>query len=132
MLRFLQVLSQLYQGLEPSHPPPTFEKYEFPHPTLDMIEKYLPLMPHLAKTCNTQELGSRYAELNESTASINWRIEKHQLQMLHTKLVKGLDPAFKLSEQDCLTAYIVSVLNRCVEVPIRTVTNAASASSPLM
>lgn len=123
LLRFMHMLSQLYQGLEVSYPSATFEKHEFSVPGPPTIEKYLPVMAHLVETYYHSELGTKYAELNRSISRVDWRIPRSQIEKLRAKIQ---DPLLKLSIQDCLTAYVVTVINRCATTPIDKVRNAAS------
>jgi hypothetical protein len=89
----------------------------------------VPTMPHLAETFHVSELGRRYSELRQDMVRLCWHINGHQLDILHATLLATLAmPTTKVSPQDCLTAYFVTALNRCADVVIRKVTNAAGVS----
>ncbi|KAI0956988.1 hypothetical protein AcW1_005528 [Taiwanofungus camphoratus] len=127
LLRFMHALSQSYQESSPAYPFPTFEKPDFPLPTPKLVEEYLPYMPHLAKLYPKSELGNLYAQLNENIVRINFRIEMDKLDRLRARVLKHVqDASLTVSIQDCLTAYIANVLNRCLDTPVRFITNAAS------
>lgn len=125
----MHALSQSYQESSPAYPFPTFEKPDFPLPTPKLVEEYLPYMPHLAKLYPKSELGNLYAQLNENIVRINFRIEMDKLDRLRARVLKHVqDASLTVSIQDCLTAYIANVLNRCLDTPVRFITNAASVS----
>jgi hypothetical protein len=121
--RFMNLVSQSYQGLAPSYPPPTFQKHWFPVPSAQSYQETLPLMPHFRETYHFCELGSMYAKANHSIVRVNKRIEKDQIEALRGRLRQNLS---ELSTQDCITAYIITVFNRSVDSPIVNVTNVAS------
>ncbi|KAI0362762.1 hypothetical protein OH77DRAFT_1515943 [Trametes cingulata] len=84
-------------------------------------------MPHLTETCPGAELGKRYAEMSVDTSWVSFKISSRQLNKLKEAVMKTVAPTdVRLSSQDVLTAYIIHTLNRHSEVPITTVTNAAS------
>lgn len=124
LLRFMHTLSQLYQGLEPSYPAPSFRKHVFASPDPDTLQRFGAMMPHLTGTFPVPEIYQRYAERNQSMSRIDWYVTQGQASLIrdHTN---GLS-FIPLSVQDCLTSYIVSTLNRCGYHTLSTVTNAAS------
>lgn len=127
LLRFMHCLSQCYQGLQPTFPRPTFTKHDLPRPSQETTERYLPLMPHLARTYPAAILRGLCAEANEDIHPIRIRISVDKLSRLRDRMAASIKATnVKISIQDCLTAYIVSVLQRCSGVSIRMVTNAAS------
>ncbi|KAI9056682.1 hypothetical protein FKP32DRAFT_1615814 [Trametes sanguinea] len=84
-------------------------------------------MPHLVETYSASEVGKRYADLKSNASSVKFKISEEQLSKLKDKVAKALGHADIVpTSQDVLTAYVVSVLNRCMDVPIKIVTNAAS------
>lgn len=141
----MHLLSQEYhhQGLNASYPgrhggpPPTFKKHIFPVPSAHSIEihSHSTSMSHLTEACPISELGEQYKRLGHSTSTVrvDWRFTKHALETLRTKVQSTLgEPQYTLSIQDCLTAYIVSIINRCTtSVPVQRVTNVASVSCVL-
>ncbi|KAK0240457.1 hypothetical protein EDD85DRAFT_825416 [Armillaria nabsnona] len=124
LLRFMHTLSQLYQGLQPSYPPPSFRKHKFTSPDIDILQRFEPMMPHLTGTFPVPEIYQRYAERNQSTRRIDWYVTQGQASLIrdHTNGFSSIP----LSVQDCLTSYIVSTFNRCGYHTLSTVTNAAS------
>ncbi|KZT65178.1 hypothetical protein DAEQUDRAFT_653195, partial [Daedalea quercina L-15889] len=58
-------------------------------------------------------------------ARVDFRVAQAALEQL-ADMVRGQTGERGVSKQDCLTAYVVTVLNRCGEGPIDVVTNAAS------
>lgn len=123
----MRLLSQTYQGLPPPDDPPTFTKPVFPAPNPDLIRDYMPSMPHLAETRPQSELGVAYAQNNSATERVDFHIEGRKLRQVREKVTRNLDATYsRPSIQDCLTAYLVTVLNRCLDTPISEITNAAS------
>lgn len=123
--RFMHLLSQCYQGLPPSYPYPSFTKHIFPTPESAAISELAPLMPHLVDAVHFSDVGTKYAARNGSTVRINWKISSAQVGALRDRIQGVGDSAVPLSRQDCLTAYIVTVLNRC-GASIDQVSNASS------
>ncbi|KIM58734.1 hypothetical protein SCLCIDRAFT_127632 [Scleroderma citrinum Foug A] len=70
------------------------------------------------------EVGAQFAEANKGVELLNWRFTGEELRRLHASISSSGQRA--LTIQDCLSAYIVTVLNRCREKPIRMVTNQAN------
>jgi hypothetical protein len=124
--RFMNLVSQSYQGLAPSYPPPTFQKHWFPVPSAQSCQEILPLMPHFRETYHFSELGSMYAKVNNSIVRVNKRIERDQIEALRERLRLNFS---ELSAQDCITAYIITVFNRFIDSPIVNVTNVASVGA---
>jgi hypothetical protein len=125
----MHLLSQLYQNLHPSHPPPSFYKHRFPTPSTESVRATLPLMPHFRQTYHLWELGPMYTKANHSIVRVEYRIERHQVEALRAKLRANMS---SLSVQDCLTAYVVTLFNRCIDPPILNVTNAACVGVELL
>ncbi|KAI0710387.1 hypothetical protein C8T65DRAFT_190108 [Cerioporus squamosus] len=127
LLRFMQLLSRRYQGDDGLPvPAPSFTKRSFYPPDATLIEAYSPLMLHLSHwACPVGEAGQRYAALNQQTAQVHFKITTGQLRTLRDRIVeRGAE--VRPSLQDCLTAYIVSVIDRHIDVPVTRLTNAAS------
>ncbi len=74
------------------------------------------------------EMGQRYAA-NKGAAEVAFKVTTKQLRMLRDRIVEGASLEVRPSLQDCLTAYLVNVINRYIEVPITQLTNVASVSS---
>lgn len=123
----MQLLSQNYQSVDQPAPLVTFDKKVFSSPDSSLVEQYAPLMHHLARTYPTEELPTRYAEMSTGISRVAFRVTEGQLSRLRETVCAGLDPkANKPSTHACLVAYIIHVLNRYLDAPIDTVTNAVS------
>lgn len=120
----MQTLSHAYQGT-PLPDPPTLAKHAFPIPSQELIERYKAAMPHLARTYHQSELAAHYASMNQDVARVDVRIAGLLLDRLAGEVREQTGDA-KISRQDCLTAYVVTILNRCETGHIGVVTNAAS------
>ncbi|KAI0670670.1 hypothetical protein C8Q78DRAFT_139122 [Trametes maxima] len=69
-------LSYLYQGNDlDGEVQASFIKREFLRPSESLVERYLPLMPHLTTTYSYVELGERYAAKNENTVWIKFKMK---------------------------------------------------------
>ncbi|OBZ73003.1 hypothetical protein A0H81_07143 [Grifola frondosa] len=93
----------------------------------ELVQSYLPLMPHLANSYPKSELHALYANMRKDIDRVDILIPEEKLCRLREKVSdrmhsSGSEPSI----QDCLTAYIVTVLDRCLDAPITTVTDAAS------
>ncbi|KAI8998910.1 hypothetical protein BD414DRAFT_476401 [Trametes punicea] len=126
--RFMRYLSESYQGNDRGQTSaPTFTKRQFPAPTGSLIERYAPLMPHLIETYSAAEVGKRYAQMNANTSWVKFKVSFTQIRILKGRVLEKIGQTdIAPSLQDVLTAYIVGVLNRCLDVPITSITNAAS------
>lgn len=124
LCRFMQTLSLFYQRVEPDFSPPTFDKHQYRTPEPSTSSDFLPLMPHLWVSYPFGELETKYAEACEDLGNLRWRFHEHHLHALHSML--SADEEGYLSWHDCLTAYIVTLLNRSMPRPIRMVTNVAN------
>lgn len=124
LCRFMQTLSLFYQSVEPDFSPPTFDKHQYRTPEPSTSSDFLPLMPHLWVSYPFDELEAKYAEACEDLGNLRWRFHEHHLHTLHSML--SADGEGYLSWHDCLTAYIVTLLNRSMPRPIRMVTNVAN------
>ncbi|KAG0705325.1 hypothetical protein DFH29DRAFT_1077723 [Suillus ampliporus] len=125
LCRFMQTLSRFYQRVEPVFTPPTFDKHEYRTPQPSVSSDFLPLMPHLWVSYPFNELEAKYAEACEDLRNLRWRFHEHHLHALHSML--SANEEGYLSLHDCLTAYMVALLNRSMARPIRMVTNAANS-----
>jgi len=83
-------------------------------------------MPLLHHAYPFAEIGAKFAEAKKGVEILNWRFTGEELRRLHASVSSSGQQA--LTIQDCLTAYIVTVLNRCQENPIRIVTNQGNVS----
>jgi hypothetical protein len=109
---------------------PTFSKHIFAGPSEADQEQFLPLMPHLTVTYPLAALGEIYAKSNANVTRLDCRLEPRDIDRLRARAEAPSPNQFvapdSLSNQDIVTAWIITVLNRCSQEPIRSVTNAAS------
>ena len=122
--RFLHTLSQFYQGLSPEFSAPTFKKYHFPTPSHSVVAKVWP--PLLHPTCHIDE----HAEWRRNVEIVRWHVDNHDLEELRSVLSSKRQNTF-LSKNDCLIAYLVSVLNYNQSIPVQKVTSIISVSYPI-
>jgi hypothetical protein len=121
-------LSQEYQGLESVHPAPTFEKHTFPSPSHELIDAFLPTLSHLQKIYPRELAISTSNEIGKPLEVVTWRFDKEELAALKDMLNKDRGTADRLTTQDCLTAHVFTVLNRCLDKPMKRVSSVASVS----
>lgn len=125
--RFTHALSQLYQDLPLEHAAPTFKKCHFPVPASSVSAEFWPLMPHLHDSRPFNELGEIFAKLYKDVEHLKWRFDTDELTALRSMLSSRQEGKC-LSTQDCLSAYLVTVLNHNTSTPIQNVRNASSVS----
>jgi hypothetical protein len=131
-LRFMRIFSDRYENpTSPSvHPTPSFAKYFFTSPSEADMARFLPVMPHLSATYPLSALGAIYGQHNKNTSRIDSRLSPDDIARLRACAEE--QPADlgsevgRLSAQDVITAWIVTVLDRCSPEPIESLTNAAS------
>ncbi|KAG2157584.1 uncharacterized protein EDB93DRAFT_1246664 [Suillus bovinus] len=123
LFRFMKTLSLFYQGADPDFSPPTFDKHQYRTPEPSTSSDFLQLIPHLWFSYPFDELQVKYAEACEDLENLRWRFHEHHLHALHSML--SVNEVY-LSRHDCLTAYMVTLLNRSMPKPIRMVTNVAN------
>ncbi|OJA09669.1 hypothetical protein AZE42_03670 [Rhizopogon vesiculosus] len=124
--RFVHALSQEYQGLESVHPAPTFKKHTFLSPSQELIDAFRPTLPHLQKIYPRELAISICREIGKPLDVVTWRFDKEELAMLKVMFNKDRGTAPRLTIQDCLTAHILVLLNRCLDKPIKRVSSVAS------
>ncbi|KAI6035944.1 hypothetical protein BKA83DRAFT_4485033 [Pisolithus microcarpus] len=111
----------LYQCKSPEFAPFVFRKHDFPPPSDDIAAKYHDKIRHLQHSCSPTELGAAFLEANAGVQNFQWRLSSEELLRLRT--IVGGSVHKSLSTQDCLTAYVVAILNLVQERPIGIVTN---------
>ena len=72
------------------------------------------------------ELGPKFAEASKGVENVQWRFTGEELRRLHAIISSNLQQT--LTIQDCLTAYLVIVLNRARKKPVAQITHVASVS----
>jgi len=126
LFRFTHTLSQLYQDKAPEFALPTFRKHVLPPPSPAIAAQYYPQIRHLHDVYPIAELGPKYAEASNGIANVQWRFTGEELRRLQATISSSGQQA--LTIQDCLTAYLVTVLNRAQKKPITQITNIGSVS----
>jgi len=114
--RFIHTLSQFYQNKVPEFPTSTFRKHALPPPSEAIATEYYPKNPLLHHAYPFAEIGTKFMEAKKGVEILNWRFTGEELRRLHESI--SLSGQQALTIQDCLTAYIVTVLNHCQEKPI--------------
>ena len=127
LFRFMHLVSQSYQGLAPAFPLPTLGSTHFSTPPPSLVESFGPLMPHLVNTYRVSEIGAEYASRNQSIVHMHKTLSRARFEHVQAEL--QLQSPIKISLQDSITAYIVSLLNACEEQVVTKVTNAASVNT---
>lgn len=127
----MRALSQYYQGLDLMDPIPSFTKHIFPSPTLQLIDRMSSEMLHLVNTHPPTELGKLYASMNQDVVTLQWKFSGQHLRWIrestsNTAHSERNGSRIRLSMQDCLSAYMIDIVNRFTSIPIVRVTNAAS------
>ena len=125
----MHTFSQFYQALPLQYAAPTFKKHHFSTPSCSIIAEFWPRMPRLHEDCFFSEFGEIFAESCKNLEHLRWRFESHDLSELRSALSSHGQGEICLSKQDCLTAYLVAILNHNKNVPVQQVTNASSVSS---
>ncbi|KAL4079450.1 hypothetical protein J3A83DRAFT_1099355 [Scleroderma citrinum] len=123
---FTHTLSQFYQNKLPKFGTPTFRKYIFPPPSEAIAAEYPSKIRQLHNAYPFAQVGAKYAEANKGSEHLQWRFTGEELRRLQA--ITNSSERQTLTFQDCLTAYLVTVLNHCREKPIRIVTNVVSVS----
>lgn len=126
LLEYMKTLSALYQDPDDLSDAPqfTFEKYVFEEPLPEKVDKMCSLMQHLPQ-------GSALA------GSSTWNILPTKcitLQMTEETVRNIFGPRLssegnqqpQLSIQDILTAWVVTLFNKCTDAPTGRLTNAVS------
>src|SRR6266702_3847531 len=83
-------------------------------------------MPQLHNTRSFSETVEMDAEWYKNDEPLKWRFDNHDLAELRSTLSgqKGTS----LSQQDCLTAYLVNIRNYNRSIPVQNVVNISSVS----
>ncbi|KAJ7121825.1 transferase family-domain-containing protein [Mycena crocata] len=129
--RFIQTLSQYYQDLPPP-PQPTFHKRSWPQPpsSADGEALYKKYTPHIVKDYPFEEVLGKYGAEALHSPMVDLNFTAKQLDALHA-IARRWQPdddwcagdALKVSRQDAMSAYLVTLQNRCLPAPIHTLMN---------
>ncbi|EIN11503.1 hypothetical protein PUNSTDRAFT_131668 [Punctularia strigosozonata HHB-11173 SS5] len=122
LFQFCDNLHHHYLGLQP-RTMPTFEKYTAQPPTLEQsaLVETIPLVPHLAIDYAPEHFFAMYTQMLDSTCRVDLQFTKDQLQKMRAMAERHA--RVKISTQDALVAYLITVLNRTERVPARWLMN---------
>ena len=90
------------------------------------MDEFWPRMPQFHNTPPLTELGEVHAESYNNDEHLKWRFDSHDLAELRLTL-SGQKGTY-LSKQDCLTAYLVAILNYNRSIPVQNVVSVSSVS----
>ena len=126
LFRFTHTLSQLYQNKTPQFAAPTFKKHVFPPPSQAIAAEYYRQTRQMHNVYPIAELGPKYAESSKGVENVQWRFTGEELRRLHATISSNVQQT--LTIQDCLTAYLVTVLNRARKNPTAQITYVSNVS----
>ncbi|KDQ11318.1 hypothetical protein BOTBODRAFT_35402 [Botryobasidium botryosum FD-172 SS1] len=123
LLCFTHTLSSFYQGLPSPYPQPTFAKHFFSPPPIDpaTVSTFEAIMPHLVNDYDRVGLIEKLTKMLEETEQVHLRFSKSQLEEIRDRVHQDAVDGETFSRQDCLTAYLVTVLTRVLDVPVQRV-----------
>ncbi|KDQ11319.1 hypothetical protein BOTBODRAFT_457942 [Botryobasidium botryosum FD-172 SS1] len=81
------------------------------------------MMPYLVNDYDLTSYRAKFAKMLEETEQIHLRFSKLQLEGIRDRVHEGAMDGETFSKQDGLTAYLVTVLTRALNVPVQRVTN---------
>ena len=110
------------------YPSPTFQKYYFPKPSSTVLAEFWPRLPHMHITRHLSEFAEEYAKFCRDFQNLKWRVDKHDLAELRSILSSRGQNENRLSQQDCLSAYVVAVWNHTRGTPVQSILNVCSVS----
>ncbi|KAJ7615927.1 hypothetical protein FB45DRAFT_1064117 [Roridomyces roridus] len=125
IVTFLGAWSQYYQGKEPFLGRPTYERYQSPQPPAEFnnnpetdafIKRHL---KHLIKIPPREQWMEMFLAAQKWTTSVDLFFSGQQIEQLRYIADFCTDRAAKrTTQQDALGAYLITTLNRCLDVPI--------------
>ena len=134
VLGFTKIISDVYQGLEPTPSTIPIPKWVLPEPAplppvplselyslLSMVKNDPRYRPNIYPE---SEAYTRVVKSLEGTRAVNVRVTSEQMGKLKNKALKELKEqnidthGLNLSRQDVVTALLVTVMNRFLDVPI--------------
>lgn len=90
-------------------------------------------MPYLVKSYDLASFLANYVKVLQETEQVHFRFSKAQWEEIRDRVHEGAADGETFSNQDCLTAYLTTVLTRVLNVPIQRVFNVMNvrAAHPL-
>ncbi|CAL1696590.1 unnamed protein product [Somion occarium] len=134
LTNLLQTLSQYYQGLPPP-PAPTFYRRRWPRPPegAEGGALYQRYTPHVAKSYPLADVVAKYVAEAQAASMVDFKFTAANLDALRKRASRWTpDDAWhsgeslKLTHQDSLTAYLITLHNRCLDKPIHGLMNMMS------
>jgi len=114
--------SNYYQGLSPVTIP-SFEKFLDPVPIIERQFVYdtLTQLPHLGVQYTAKVCDEMFNEMQSTTSRVAIKLTLAEIMAIHNVAQKSTEK--RISAMDSLAAYLVTVLNRIEDVPIRRIAN---------
>jgi hypothetical protein len=114
--------SNYYQNLRPLIIP-TFEKFLHPVPTIErqFIYDTLTQVPQLGVRYKAEIFHKMFNEMQSTTSRVDIKLTLAEIMAIHNLVKKSTE--MRISTTDSLAAYLVTVLNRIEDVPIRRIAN---------
>lgn len=111
-------LSNYYQGL-PSPTIPTFEKYLHPEPVMktEFIEDAAPYLSFLAIDYDVKEYWRRFEDGLSRITRVDLKLSWEQVQVISRSAKQSTH--VKISTMDAVAAYIITVIQRISDPPLR-------------
>jgi hypothetical protein len=102
---------------------PTFERYLDPPPTIERQFLYdtLTQVPQLGVQYTPIKFYQMFNEIQSTTSRVDIKLTFTEIMAIHATARKGTK--MKISTMDSLTAFLITVLNKTEDVPIRKIAN---------
>jgi hypothetical protein len=139
LYKFLSTWSHFYQNLKPVKGFATFDTYTNPPPKLSRCDPdssafIIEHLPHMEKLYPVEEFMTMIGNMMMTTERVDLSFTASQVEQL--KLIASMPnestkriKVGRISGQDALSAYIITVFNRCQDVPVRRMSNIFSVSA---
>jgi hypothetical protein len=116
----MATVSNYYQGL-PAPMIPTFEKYLNPEPTIErqFVFDTLAQIPHLGIDYTAEKFYQMYSKMLSTTSRVDFKVTLAELTAIRDLANKSAGQ--RVSTMDSILAYLVTVLNATLEIPIQTI-----------
>jgi hypothetical protein len=121
-MRIIHAWSNYYQDRHPVMIP-TFERYLDPPPTIERQFLYdtLTQVPQLGVQYTPIKFYQMFNEIQSTTSRVDIKLTFTEIMAIHATARKGTK--MKISTMDSLTAFLITVLNKTEDVPIRKIAN---------
>ena len=107
---------------------PTFEKYLDPIPTIErqFVHDTLAQVPHLGVHYSSEKFCKMFNEMQSMTSRMDIKLTSAEIMAIRNMVIKSTE--MRVSTMQCLAAYLITVLNRTEELPIRRIYNVIDVS----